>query len=195
MHAGKSGTVTYAEYLAAESTSLEKHEWYNGQVYAMAGGTPEHAFLGGAVISELRNALKGKPCRPFSGDLRIRSLVTDLATYPDAAVVCGPRVAHPDDKDACCNPTALFEVLSPTTEAYDRGEKFEHCQTLAALRDYVLVCTGRNHIDHYMRNEDGSWTRRGYGPGEAFTLSGVAVTLRVDDVYAGVEEVRELSVG
>jgi Uma2 family endonuclease len=183
--------MTYAEYLVFEAASLEKHEWFDGQIFAMAGGTEEHAFLGAAVTGEVRTALRGSPCRPCSPDLRVRSNVTGLATYPDLTVLCGPREPHLDDKDAATNPTVVVEVLSPSTEGYDRGQKFEHYQTFASLRDYVLVATGRNHIDHYTRNADGSWTLRGYGPGDAFTLSGVEATVQVDAIYAGVDAVRE----
>ena len=140
--------------------------------------------------AELRQALRG-PCRATNSELRLRSPTTGLATYADVSVLCAPRQPHPEDPGAGVNPTLLVEVLSPSTEAYDRGEKFEHYQTFASLRDYVLVATGRNHIDHYARSADGSWALRGFGPGDRFTLSGVDVTLSVDAIYAGVEAIRE----
>lgn len=183
--------ASYPEYLAMEATSAERHEWFDGRILAMAGGTEEHAFLIAAVLRDLGNALRGRPCRPTSSDLRIRSPETGLATYADAVVVCGKRIPHAEDKDACTNPTVLVEVLSPSTEAYDRGEKFEHYQTLVSLRDYVMIATGRNHVDHYSRNADGSWTLRSHVAGGHLTLSGVAVMLEVDAIYAAVDEVRE----
>jgi Uma2 family endonuclease len=104
--------MTYAEYLAAEAVSEVRHEYLNGEVWAMAGGTPEHAALALALGSELRQALRGKPCRAYSADLRIRIVDTGLSTYPDVSVVCGQLETAPDDKDAVTNPIVLVEVLS-----------------------------------------------------------------------------------
>ena len=182
--------MTYAEYLAFEQSSAERHEWYDGEIFAMAGGTPEHAYLMAAITGELRNLLRGRPCKPFSSDLRLRSMATGLSTYSDAAVVCGAVVPHPEDADACTNPVVIVEVLSPSTEAYDRGKKFDHYQTFPTLRDYVLVATGRDHVDHYTLAPDGGWTRRGYGAGARVSLLGIDVTLEIDAIYAGVEDVR-----
>lgn len=190
MEARATSYVSYAEYLELEAHSAERHEWLNGRVFTMAGGTEEHAFLGAAALRELGIALRGKPCRPLSGDMRIRSLVTGESHYADGAVVCGPRVPHPEDIHTCANPTVLVEVLSPSSAAYDRGEKFEDYQTLETLRDYLLISTGRNHVDHYARQPDGSWLRRSYGPGGVVVLTGCEGTLGVDAIYEGVEATR-----
>ncbi len=191
MEALQTRYTTYAEYLAAEETSVERHEWFNGHVFAMAGGTEEHALLGAAVLGELRNALRGRPCRPLSSDMRIRPLGSDVACYPDAVVVCGKRIPHPEDRHTVSNPTVIVEVLSPSTEVFDRTEKFENYMTMASLRDYVLVSTGRNHIDHYAWVEDGAWMLRSHGPGATFRLTGCDVELSVDAIYEGVEAARE----
>lgn len=191
MEARASAYVPYDQYAAGEALSEVRHEWVDGRVFAMAGGTEEHAFLGGTTLRELGTALRGRSCRPLSNDMRLRSLVTGEAHYADAIVVCGARNPHPDDRLTCTNPTVIVEVLSPSTEAYDRGEKFEDYQTFDSLRDFVLVSTGRSHIDHYARNSDGSWTLRSCGPGQAFTLTGCDVTIAVDAIYEGVEAVRE----
>lgn len=182
--------VAYAEYLRAEALAIEKHEWLKGRVTQMPRGDSEHSFLCAAAGAELRNALRGRPCRPFESNQRLRSEATGLATYADAVVICGPKRALPEDPDACANPTVIVEVLSPSTEAYDRGQKFEHYRSFASLRDYVLVATGRNHIDHFRRNDDGTWTLAPVGPGGHITLSGVEVTLELDAIYEGVDEVR-----
>lgn len=192
---GRKIGIPYAQYLAEEAVSQEKHEWYDGHVIAMAGGTEEHAVLGASIIGVLARGGPNPTFRVLSAQMRVRCAETGPATYPDASIVCGKRLPHPEDKDACRNPTSLFEVLSPTTEGYDRREKLDHYQTIASLRDYVLVATGRNHIDHYSRDESGVWTRRGYGPGESFSLTGVEVTLSIDAIYTGVEAVREVAEG
>lgn len=191
MEARATAYVPYEQYAADEALSEVRHEWVDGQVFAMAGGTEEHAFLGGAALRELGAALRGRPCRPLSNDMRLRSPVTGEAHYADAIVVCGPRIPHPDDKLTCTNPTVIVEVLTPSTEAYDRGEKFDDYQTLDSLADYVLISTGRNHVDHYARNADGSWTLRSCGPGQTFTLTGCDATIAVDAIYEGVDAVRE----
>jgi len=115
--------MTYAEYLAAEAVAEARHEFLNGEVWEMAGGTIEHGALTLAAAGELRAALRGKPCRAFSSDVRVRIPETDLATYPDLSIVCGQLETAPDDKDAITNPIVLVEVLSDSTEAYDRGAK------------------------------------------------------------------------
>lgn len=182
--------VAYADYLALEAQSADRHEWYDGVVLAMAGGTPEHAFLAAACLRELGVALRGRSCLPYDSNLRLRSEATGLATYGDAVVVCGPVVAHPEDPDACTNPRLVVEVLSPTTEAYDRGQKFEHYRSFPSLRHYVLVSTGRARVEHYCRNDDGTWTLRACGPGEGTELAGLDVRLAVDALYDGVEAAR-----
>ena len=135
--------MTYAEYLAAEAVSEVRHEYLNGEVWAMAGGTPEHAALAAAMIRELGASLRGKPCRPFSSDLRVHIPDAGLSTYPDVSVVCGQLETAPDDKDAVTNPIVLVEVLSESTEGYDRGAKAAHYRRIPSLREYVLVVAGR----------------------------------------------------
>lgn len=179
-------TMTYAEYLALERSADVKHEYVNGRVFAMAGGTPEHARLAGAVIGDLRTALRGKPCVPFSSDLRVRVAATGRATYPDVTVVCGALVPDPNDADAVQNPTVLVEVLSDTTESDDRGDKWAHYQRITALREYVLVSQKSARIEVFTRDAtDASvWHYRDHGPGARLTLASIGVTLDVDAIYA-----------
>src|SRR6185503_12925135 len=114
--------MSYAQYLAAEQASAVRHEYLQGEVFAMAGGTPEHSALAKAVAVRLSVALDGKPCRVFGSDLRVRVEATDLSTYPDVTVVCGKLERSALDQNAVVNPVLLVEILSDTTEAYDRGE-------------------------------------------------------------------------
>jgi Uma2 family endonuclease len=131
--------MTYAAYLAAEELSETKHEYLCGEVFAMAGGTPEHAALMAAITVELGTALRGRPCRVYSSELRIRIDVTDLSTYPDVSVVRGELKTSSIDRNAITNPILIIEVLSDSTEAYDRGEKFSHYRRLPSLREYLLL--------------------------------------------------------
>lgn len=176
---------TQAEYLAMEAASLEKNEFFEGTILAIAGGTVSHSLLKtnltGAVVARLR----GRPCRAFDADLRVRVPATTLSTYPDLTVICGPIERDVEDRHAAVNPTVLFEVLSPATAAYDRGEKFDNYQPLPALRQYVLLDHTRPHVDVYTRLPSGGWERRGYGPGQSVPLSAIEVDLDVNELYEG----------
>jgi len=175
--------MTYAEYAAAESKSAIKHEWLNGEVFAMAGGTPEHAGLAASVIGELRSALRGHPCRVFSSDLRVKAQATGLGTYPDASVVYNKLETDAEDPQSIVNPTVLVEVLSDSSEAYDRGEKFAHYRRIPSLREYVLIAQHEPRIEVHRRNEFGRWELYEAGAGESIELASVGCQLSVDDVY------------
>jgi len=176
--------MSYAEYLAQEATSAARHEWLRGEVFAMAGGTPEHAALAMAVGGELRAALRGKPCRVFGADARIRVLATGLSTYPDLSVVCSRLETDPEDDNAITNPVLLVEVLSDSSEAYDRGEKFAHYRRIPSLREYVMVSQRSTRIEVHRRNEAGRWELfYDAGAGETVELASVGCSLGVDEVY------------
>lgn len=179
------------EYLELEARSETRHEFYEGQMLAMAGGTVEHAHLSTRAALLLATSLGEGACMVFNSDLRIRILATGLITYPDLSIVCGPPQREAGDLLSVTNPVALVEVLSPNTEAYDRGEKFSHYRQIPSLRDYLLISTGRDRVEHFSRNEDGSWTVRHLGHGDTATLSGVAARLQVDELYARVSLVRD----
>jgi Uma2 family endonuclease len=174
--------MTYAEYLEFERSSELKHEYLRGEVFAMAGGTPEHARLAANVIGELRNALRGRPCSVFTSDARVRIAATDRATYPDVTVVCGRLDHAPDDADAIVNPIVIVEILSDATEAEDRGEKFAHYRRLASLREYVLVSQRARRLEVYRRRDD-RWFLDEAGAGETLRLESIDVALSVDEVY------------
>jgi Uma2 family endonuclease len=174
--------MTYAEYLAAERTAEVRHEYLRGEVLAMAGGTPEHARIAANVIAALTTSLRGKPCAVFTSDLRIRIENTDRSTYPDVSVVCGKREAARDDEDALTNPTVVVEVLSDTTEADDRGEKFAHYRRIPSLRAYVLVSQRTPRIEVYRREGD-EWILSEATSGQVARLVSIGVELSVDDVY------------
>ncbi len=149
---------SWADYVSLEASSNVKHEYLDGQIYGMAGGTPEHAALAATFVGLLFPQLRGGRCRAHDADLRVRVRATGLATYADVTVVCGPRMLDPDDANAVTNPTLLVEVLSRSTEGYDRGDKFEHYKVIASLRQYVLVAYDEPRVDVWSRADDGAWT-------------------------------------
>jgi Uma2 family endonuclease len=179
---------TFAEYLAFEASSNVKHEYLDGQIYAMAGGTPEHAALAAAVIGLLFPQLRVGPCRALDADLRVRVRATGLATYPDVTVVCGPRELDPDDPNAVTNPTLVVEVLSPSTEDYDRGDKFEHYKRLPSLQQYVIVSHREHRIEVWSRTPRSDWTHAIAHNGDKAELSSIGASLDVRELYAAAAE-------
>jgi len=177
-------TMTYAEYLALEEKSLDvKHEFLDGEIVAMAGGTPDHGALALSFGYRLQNALGDRPCRLFSSDVRVRVLATGMAAYPDLSVVCGHLETDPDDAHAITNPILVVEVLSDSTEARDRGVKAAHYRHVPALREYVLVSQHARHIEVHRRNEAGRWELFEYESGARVELASVGCVVAVDDVY------------
>jgi Uma2 family endonuclease len=174
---------TYREYLAFEQSSNVRHEFLDGEIYAMAGGTPTHATICANIISVLSAQLRGRGCQVYSSDLRIRVLETGLATYPDVTVVCKRAELDPEDRNTITNPTLVVEVLSPSTAAYDRGEKLEHYKRIPSLREVVLVAHDEQLIEVWRRGEDGAWSRREARNG-TLALTAVDCTIPVADVYS-----------
>lgn len=171
---------TYAEYLAVERYSDLRHEYLDGQIYAMAGGTREHSALFTAVATLLLTQLRGR-CRVHAADQRVRTQ-SGLSTYPDVAVICGPAEVHSEDADAVTNPTLIIEVLSPSTEQYDRGDKFAHYKTLDSLRQYVLVSQRERSLEVWTRGTDDRWRATIFGEHELVELS-VGARLNVRELY------------
>jgi Uma2 family endonuclease len=183
MTAAPSTKMSYVEYLAAERVSEVKHQYLGGDVFAMAGGTPEHARLAMSIGRELGIALRDRPCAVFSADLRIRVEETDRSTYPDVSVVRGKRETAEDDPDALTSPSVIVEVLSDSTEADDRGEKFAHYRRLTSLREYVLVSQRAKRIEVYRRDVGGESILSEATTGERVRLPSLGVELSVDEVY------------
>lgn len=177
--------MTFEEYLAFEEASDEKHEWIGGYVFAMAGGTPRHAQLSANAIGLLRGILGTSGCSVFSSDLRVRIQETTRRTYPDVTVVCGPLERDPADRNAITNPTIIVEVLSDSTEASDRGEKWRHYRTLPSLQSYVLINTREPLVEVFTRSGT-SWSLSDAGPGDFAALGLHDAKLDVDALYAGV---------
>lgn len=174
---------TRAEYRSLERSSNVKHEFLEGVIYAMAGGSPEHAAIAVNVSTSLSVALRDRPCRVHSSDLRIHVLDTGLETYPDVSVVCGRIEVDAADGHAVTNPILIVEITSPSTEDYDRGEKREHYQRIPSLQEVVLVSHREKLVEVHRRDRDGGWTRHEAGPGGAIRLESVGCELAVDEVY------------
>jgi Uma2 family endonuclease len=178
--AGQIPRITFEEFLSLEQLNTSKHEWLNGIVYMMAGGTFEHGRLVDNILVALHQALAGQRCRPFAGNFLVRT-PSGLGAYPDVMVFCGEIEGHPSDpKRAAINPTVLIEVLSESTEEYDRGEKFENYKSIPSLEDYVLVRQSEPGIEVYSRNT--GWTRRTATSGESITIPSLGVALSVDGI-------------
>jgi Uma2 family endonuclease len=153
----------------------------------MAGGSPEHSAMIASLAAHLGNLVRGGRCRVHISDLRIRVSETGLATYPDVAVVCGPWQRDPDDEHTVVNPTMIVEVLSPSTEAYDRGEKLEHYKRIASLRACLLVAQDRREVEIWSRDDEGPWARALVTNG-ALELSCLGGGVDVDAVYRDAAE-------
>ena len=180
---------TVSEYLMFERAAHERHEYRDGQILAMAGGTYRHSLILANLIGELRNALKGKPCRALESNLRVRIPRTPLYTYPDASVVCGEPQFDPNDDalETIINPRVLLEVLSPTTEAYDRGEKFTRYRQIESLQEYVLLSQDLPRAEVFLRQPDGTWLFSvSSGLEGKLKLAALGVEIPLVEVYAGV---------
>jgi Uma2 family endonuclease len=149
--------LTVSEYLAAERQAERRSEFFNGEVFAMAGGSREHNRIKENLVGELYGQLKGSECQTYSSDQRVLIAATGLYTYPNVVVLCGPGVYDPADRDTLTNPVALIEVLSSSTERYDRGAKFRGYQQIPSMLEYVLVAQDEAVCERYVRQSDGSW--------------------------------------
>ena len=144
--------------VAMENASPIRHEYISGRLYAMAGGTVKHAHIITNLTTAIHSRLRGKRCRGASGDQRVRTSATATNWYyPDLSIMCPPHRFHPKDQTALLNPSAIFEVLSPETEKFDRTTKFDEYALIESMTDYVLVSTEVARVEHYRRLENGNW--------------------------------------
>jgi Uma2 family endonuclease len=179
---------TIEEYFEHEARADYKSEYYGGELFAMAGASVAHNDIVTNLIGELREALRGTACRVMPSDMLIKC-PTDLYTYADALMVCGEReVLKHRGLDTLLNPSVVFEVLSESTESYDRGKKFEHYQSIPTLQEYVLVSQDRPHVDHFVREKDGSWRLRMIdGMEGVLRLAAIECELRFAAIFDRVE--------
>lgn len=175
--------VSPEEYLAKERAGADRHEYVGGEIFAMAGCSGAHDALTASIIGALDQALPPGPCQPFTSDMRIFIPATGTYTYSDGMVACGPQYTD-EAKETIENPCVIFEVLSDSTEAYDRGKKFDNYRSIPSLQDYVLVSQHQMLVEHYSRQGDGTWTLRVLRrAGEQLRLSAVPVEIVIDRLY------------
>jgi Uma2 family endonuclease len=176
------------EYLSRERVAEYKSEFYQGEIFAMTGGSPTHNLISVNVVSRLRASLRGSGCRPFSSDQRVRIPANGLSTYPDIAVVCGELQLDDKDQDAITNPVIIFEVLSKSTERYDRGKKFHLYRELESLQEYVLVSQTEAQVERFVRQDDGDWLLTVLkGPEAILKFASIDVSLTLSEIYEDIE--------
>ena len=181
---------TVAEYYEREHAEQEKSEFYDGEIFAMAGGTASHSRICSNLVREIGNRLKGTPCFIYDPNLRLKVKANGLRTYPDASVYCGKLERDHEDSyvETYTNPTVLFEVLSPSTEGYDRGFKATSYRQIETLKSYVLVSQTSVHVEAYDRQEDGTWRLREVSDLRGtLALPSIGVDLPLAEIYDGVE--------
>jgi Uma2 family endonuclease len=178
--------LTYAQYLAAEETSSEKHDYLDGERFAMSRGSLEHSALAATCARLLGSALTGRPCIVFDSNARVRRVQTNFSCYPDVTVVCGAVESGPDDPQSIVNPIVIVEVLSESTESYDRGEKSRHYRGMTSLRELVFISQSRRLVEVLRRNATGRFELFEWVDGEV-ELQSIAVHVPVSALYLDAE--------
>jgi Uma2 family endonuclease len=180
--------LTPEQYLEIERQAERKSEYYNGEMFAMAGAKEAHSLLVTSLVARLHEQLRWRPCRVYPSDMRVRVKPNGLYTYPDVIAVRGEPRFLDAQRDTLLNPALLVEVLSPSTEAYDCGRKFEQYRAIESLRDYLLVASDRLHVDLYTRQADGRWLVTSADSMEdSLTLESVGAQLTLADLYEKVD--------
>ena len=179
--------ISQEEYLAEERLALEKHEYFQGEIFAMSGTTIEHTVIAVNCITELRNKLKGKNCRPYESNLRIYIPPNSLYTYPDISIICGGVDTTDDKFDTATNPTVIFEILSKSTRDYDKGGKFTLYRDIETLKEYILIDSEKIGVEKFTRNADNTWLLTEFKTIESsFEIPTIGVKLSLSDIYEDV---------
>ncbi|NEX21454.1 Uma2 family endonuclease [Thiorhodococcus mannitoliphagus] len=178
-------SLTFDDWLAAERGSMDsRSEYVDGEIFAMTGGTEQHNLIAANVIGELRSQLKGRPCRVYTSDMKIRTPTAEAGFYPDVLVVCGERQFHDDRRDVLTNPALIVEVLSDSTEAYDRGDKFVSYRGLPSLQAYLLIAQNCIRVELYVRQPDDTWNLSTYSdPRDQIPLTALDAALPLAEIY------------
>lgn len=179
--------ITPQEYLIRERQASIKSEFYQGEISAMGGGSANHSLIAANFVREAGNALKDKPCIVFNSDLRVQVQSTGLYTYPDATIVCGELLFDDDHRDTLLNPTVIVEVLSDSTEKYDRGKKSNHYRQIASLKELILIAQDRSHVERFTRQPNGDWLFHEQKELTAdFELKSLGISIAISELYRGV---------
>jgi Uma2 family endonuclease len=188
MLAQKKQYLTPQEYLLLERQSEWKSEYFNGEIFAMSGATEEHILIVVNIATALHNQFRGRPCKVYANDMRVKVNKTGLYTYPDVIAICDKAKLEDEHLDTLLNPTVIFEVLSKSTEGYDRGVKFAHYRSIETLQEYVLVSQDRFLIEHYVRQPNNLWLLSTMDKlTDTMTLPSMQCALALNDVYDKVE--------
>jgi Uma2 family endonuclease len=180
--------LTPQEYLEIERKAAFRSEYHAGEMFAMAAAREAHNLINGNTYRELANQLRSTPCRAYSNEMRVQIPAADLYVYPDIVVVCEQPQFADQEFDTLLNPLVLAEVLSPSTEAYDRGKKFEYYGTLRSLREYLLLATDHMHADLFTREPGGKWVLSSASRAEdSIEFSSIPCRLVLKDLYEKVE--------
>ncbi|HEX8476646.1 MAG TPA: Uma2 family endonuclease [Pyrinomonadaceae bacterium] len=188
-----SQTKTYftaEEYLALEREAEYKSEYFNGEIFAMTGASRRHNLIAANVLVALHPQLKGRPCEVYTSDMRVKVSPTGLYTYPDVVVACEKPMFDDEYTDTLLNPTVIVEVLSKSTEGYDRGRKFEQYRKLVSLSEYLLIAQDKYHVEHYVRQPDNQWLlSETDNPQDIVNLPSIDCRLALSDIYdkAGID--------
>ena len=184
VHSYQKKFYSIQEYLEMEKDSFEKHEYYKGEIFAMAGAGPRHNVISVNIITALANALKGKSCQPYGSDMRIHIPENSLFTYPDISIICGEIITSKENEETVTQPTVIIEILSPATKNYDRGEKFMLYRAIPALKEYILIDSESIHAEHFAINKEGLWQLKEHNnPEEKISIETVNIQLMMQDVY------------
>lgn len=180
--------VTEEEYLFFEKTAPEKHEYFKGEVFAMAGAGARHNVIFSKLFGELAYRLKGKPCRPYGSDFRIHIPENTLYTYPDISIICGEIIPSKADPDTAVQPTVLIEILSPSTRNYDQGIKFKLYREIPTLKEFITVDSESIGMEAYHINSQGNWELRDLRSiKDTLTIKVVEVSLPLKEIYDGTK--------
>ena len=184
--------MTREQYLAFERRSPKRHEYVDGELFAMTGASEPHILIVGNFGGELRLQFKSRRCRVYTNDMRVRIAGKDRYNYPDIVAVCDPPILEDQELDTLVNPSLIVEVLSPSTEAYDRGAKFEDYRAIETLKEYVLVDQTKPLVEQFRRQSDGQWLFTSASGLEAFIdLPSVGCRISLAEIYDKVEFPRE----
>ncbi len=179
--------LTIESYLTFERQAETRHEYLDGEIFAMAGASRIHNLIVGNTFAAIHNQLKGRPCEPYTDNMRVRTPSSDLFTYPDVVIACEEPKFEDSELDTLLNPTLIVEVLSPSTEGYDRGIKSERYRSIPSLTEYVLVAQDRVHVEHYVRQAGDRWLLEELSDlGQTLELPSIGCRLALSEIYERV---------
>jgi Uma2 family endonuclease len=180
--------LTPEQYLAIERAAQTRSEYYRGEMFAMVGASRKHNLIAGNIFRRISEQFDGRPCEVYQTDMRVKVSVKGLYTYPDVVATCDEPKFEDGQTDTLLNPLVIVEVLSPSTEAWDRGKKIEHYRTLESLREYVLVTQDRVFVEKFARDADGQWTLSDCRTiDQTLVLQSITCRVHLSEIYARIE--------